>query len=212
MVRLPQNESKHIDWTLGLKCDHWVWPWTWPWPRFFKVKYRICYISAKNGRIATKQKANISIEPYGSNETIGFDLDHDLDLNFSRWNIEFAISQPKMVRLPRNEKQTYRLNSRAQMWPSGLTLTFKVKYTICYISAKNGPIATKQKANIWSELKGSNLPDSDRGDFSCRGAIDSSSFLRSSIKFEGHTGQKIADFYPNWAFPDYNSSLNSLRG
>ena len=46
----------------------------------------------------------------------------DLDLDFSRSNMEFAISQPKMVRLPRNEKQTYRLNSRAQMWPSGLTL------------------------------------------------------------------------------------------
>ena len=28
----------------------------------------------------------------------------------------------KMVRLPRNEKQTYRLISRPQMWPSGLTL------------------------------------------------------------------------------------------
>ena len=27
-----------------------------------------------------------------------------------------------MVRLPRNEKQTYRLISRPQMWPSGLTL------------------------------------------------------------------------------------------
>ena len=27
-----------------------------------------------------------------------------------------------MVRLPRNDKQTYRLNSRFQMWPSGLTL------------------------------------------------------------------------------------------
>ena len=46
----------------------------------------------------------------------------DLDLDFSRENMEFAISQPKMVRLPRNEKQTYRLNSRAQMWPSSLTL------------------------------------------------------------------------------------------
>ena len=145
--------------------------------------------------------------------------------------MEFAISQPKMVQLPRNKKQTYRLNPRAQMGPSGLTLTmtltsifqgqiwnllylsqkwsdchetkskhidwtlglkcdhrvwpwpwpwpifFKVKYTICYISAKNGPIATKQKANIWSELKGSNLPDSDRGDFSCRRAVDSSSFV-----------------------------------
>ena len=54
--------------------------------------------------------------------TIGFDLGHDLDLEFSRSNIELAISQPKMVRLPRNEKQTYRLISRPQVWPSGLTL------------------------------------------------------------------------------------------
>ena len=51
------------------------------------------------------------------------DFRGDLDLDFSRSNVEFAISQPKMVRLPRNEKQTYRLNSRAQMWPSGLTMT-----------------------------------------------------------------------------------------
>ena len=43
------------------------------------------------------------------------DFRRDLDLDFSRSNIEFAISQPKMVRLPRNEKQTYRLNSRTQM-------------------------------------------------------------------------------------------------
>ena len=48
--------------------------------------------------------------------------DLDLDLDFSRSNMEFAISLSKMVRLPRNKKQTYRLNSRAQMWPSGLTL------------------------------------------------------------------------------------------
>ena len=95
---------------------------SWPWPRFFKVKYGICYISAKNGPIATKRKANIAIELWGSNVTSGFDLGHDLDLEFSRSNIEFAISQPKMVRFPRNEKQTYRLNSGAQMWPAGLTL------------------------------------------------------------------------------------------
>ena len=95
---------------------------SWPLPRFFKVKYGICYISAKNGPIATKRKANIAIELWGSNVTSGFDLGHDLDLEFSRSNIEFAISQPKMVRFPRNEKQTYRLNSGAQMWPAGLTL------------------------------------------------------------------------------------------
>ena len=35
-------------------------------------------------------------------------------------------------------------------------------------------------------------------------------FSRSSAKFQGRTGQKIADFDPNWAFPDCNSILNSL--
>ena len=34
-------------------------------------------------------------------------------------------------------------------------------------------------------------------------------FSRSCLKFQGHTPLKIVEFYPNWAFPDYNSSLNS---
>ena len=33
-------------------------------------------------------------------------------------------------------------------------------------------------------------------------------FPRSSIKFQGHTGQKLNDLDPNLAFPDCNSSLN----
>ena len=69
-----KTKSKHIDWTLGLKCDQRVWPWPWPWPWIFKVKYRICYISAKNGPIATKRKANILIELQASNVTNGMDL------------------------------------------------------------------------------------------------------------------------------------------
>ena len=35
-------------------------------------------------------------------------------------------------------------------------------------------------------------------------------FSRSSVKFQGRNGQNIADFEPNWAFPDRNSRLNSL--
>ena len=49
-------------------------------------------MSAKNGPIATKQKANISIELKTSN------VGHDLDLEFSRSNMEFAISQSKVIR------------------------------------------------------------------------------------------------------------------
>ena len=58
--------------------------------------------------------------------TIGFDLCHDLDLEFSRSNIEIAISQPKMVRLPRNEKQTYRFNSKA----SNVTIMFDLDHNL----------------------------------------------------------------------------------
>ena len=72
-------------------------------------------ISAKNGAIATKRKANISIDVKALNVTIEFDFGHDIDLAFSRSNVEFAISLSKMVRLPRNEKQTYRLNPKTQM-------------------------------------------------------------------------------------------------
>ena len=93
-----ETKSKHIDWIQGLKCDHGVWPWPWPWPWLFKVKYGICYISVKNGPIATKQKANILIELKALNVTMGFDLGHDLDLDFSRSNMEFAISQSKVIR------------------------------------------------------------------------------------------------------------------
>ena len=57
-----ETKSKHIDWTLGFKWDHRVWPWPWPWPWIFKVKYRIGYISAKNGPIAMKRNANTLTE------------------------------------------------------------------------------------------------------------------------------------------------------
>ena len=43
-----ETKSKHVDWNLGLKCDHRVWPWPWPWPWIFKVKCGISYISVKN--------------------------------------------------------------------------------------------------------------------------------------------------------------------
>ena len=115
-------KKANIDWSQDLKCDHRVWPWSWPWPWIFKVKYGIGFISGKNGAIAMKRKANISIDLKTSNATIRFDLGQDLDLEFSRSNMELTISLPKIVRLPRNEKQTHRLKSRPQMWSSDLTL------------------------------------------------------------------------------------------
>ena len=125
-IIIMKQKANVVDWTLSLKCDHRIWYWPWPWPYIFKLKYGICYILAKNGPIATKQKANISIELVASNVTIRFDLGHDLDFEFSRSNLEFAISRPKMVWLPQNGKYTIRMNWRPQ-WPSSLTLAMTLK-------------------------------------------------------------------------------------
>ena len=55
-----------------------------------------------------------------------------------------------MVLLPRNEMQTYHLNSGPQMRPSGMTLTlnFQGQYWICYILRQNDQIVMKQKKCI----------------------------------------------------------------
>ena len=86
------------------------------------------------------------------------DFRHDLDLQFSRSNIKFAISQPKMVRLPWNEKQTYRLNSRPQIWPWGLTLAMTLTlefqgqiWNLLYLSQKWSDChETKSKHIDWT--------------------------------------------------------------
>ena len=53
--------------------------------------WNLLYLS-QNGPIATKQKANKSIELKALNMTTRFDLGHGLDLKFLRSNMEFAIS------------------------------------------------------------------------------------------------------------------------
>ena len=83
-----KTKSKYIDWILGLKCDHQIWPWPWPWPWIFKVKYGICYISTKSGLIARKWKAKIFIELQAPDVTNGhgiFKIKCDLDLWPHTW-------------------------------------------------------------------------------------------------------------------------------
>ena len=181
-------KSKHIHWTLGIKCDHRIWPWQWPWPWRFKVTYGICYISAKNGAIATKRKAKISIDVKASNVTIEFDLGHELDLEFSRSNVEFAISLPTTVRSPRNEKQTYRLNPGTQMWPSDLTLAITLTlnfqsqiWNLIYLNEKwSDCYETKSKISI--ELQASNVTNGFDLEFSRSNVILTIWWPRSGVR------------------------------
>ena len=87
------------------------------------------------------------------------DFCHDLDLEFSRSDMEFAISQSKIVDSHVNEKQTYRLNSRPQMWPSGLTLAMTLTlnfqdqaWNLLYLNQKWSDChETKSKHIDWTQ-------------------------------------------------------------
>ena len=91
----------------------------------------------------------------------------------------FAISWPKMVQLPWNEKQTYRLNSRPQMWPLGLnfaiTLTLNFQDQIKRDASYSDSWPWLRPFGDQGEVLYKDLPDSDRGDLWCRRAVDSSS-------------------------------------
>ena len=55
-----EMKSKHIDWILGIKCNHWVWPWPWPRPWIFKVRLWNSHISGIGGPIDIEQKGAIN--------------------------------------------------------------------------------------------------------------------------------------------------------
>ena len=155
---------------LGLKWDYKFWPRPWPWPLIFKVKYGICYISAKNGLIVTKQKANIDW-------TLSLKLDHQVWHWPWPWplifKVEYGICYISAKNGPIGTKQKANISSenlslkwdyKFWLWPWPWPLIFKVKYGICYISARNGLIATKRKANKSIELLASNVTMTLKGE------------------------------------------------
>ena len=137
-----ETKSKLIDWTrmwssdltlamtltMNFQCQIW----------------NLLYLS-KNG--------NISIELLALNVTIWFDLGYGHDLQFSRSNIQFITSQPKVVRLPLNK--------------TNIAIELKSWLTIEY---DLGHDLERWGVRIYR------ISDSDRGDFRCRCAVDSSSF------------------------------------
>ena len=127
--------------TTFLSVLHYSQVW-WHWPIYYLIRFwsilnvtlifqiwNLLYLS-QTCPVVTKQKAYISPELLASNVTLGLDIGHDLDLEFSRPNMGFAIPRSQKVQVTWNEKQTYRLNSRSQLWPSGFTLTMTLKWKV----------------------------------------------------------------------------------
>ena len=163
-----ETKSKHIDWTLGFKCDHQVWPWPWPWPWIFKVKYQIGYISAKNGAMATKRKASKHIS-----WTLGLKYDHQIwPLPWPwRWifkvKYEICYISTKSGPIATKQKANISIWTLGLKCDNGFDLGHDINIWIFKVICDLDHLVTKVRCK--------DLPDSDRGDFRCRRAVDSSS-------------------------------------
>ena len=146
-----KTKSKHIYWSQDLKYDHWVtlamaltlnfqgqiWYWLYlcqKWPDCHEMK--------------SKHRLNFRLQMWPSDFTFGCDL----DLEFSRSNMRFAISQPKVVQWPRNEKllniSIWTLGLKCDQWvwpwpwPWYLNLQGHVILTIWWPRCKDYQIVT----------------------------------------------------------------------
>ena len=140
-----RTESKHIDWTP--RPQMWpsglFWPWPWPWPWICNVKYGISYISAKSGPIATKRKANISIELQASNDNLdlwNLKVKRDLDLWPHTWPMGLTLT----------------IILTFEIWSSNVTLTFDHTHDLDHgFSWSNFEIAVSQNGRAdWHCSKG----------------------------------------------------------
>ena len=86
LVDCRGTKSEHIDWILGLQCDHRVWLWSWSWPRIFKGQFLKSCISGIAGPNNVKWKGRKSIGCWVNNVTLTFGHMHGLNHRFSRSN------------------------------------------------------------------------------------------------------------------------------
>ena len=161
-------KSKHIDWSQDHKCDHRTWPWPWPWPWIFKVKYRIGYISAINGPIASNWKSE------HIDWTLGLKCDHQVWPWLWPWPWIFKVKYEICYISTKSGAIATRQKANISIWTIGLKcdngfdlghdLDIWIFKVICDLD------------HLVTKVRCEDLPDSDQGDFSCRRAVNSSSF------------------------------------
>ena len=118
----------------------------------FKVKFRNSFIFGIVGMIDVKWKGSELIWYWAYCMTLPFDHTHDLDLGVSRSESEIALSQEWGGRLTMNEEEFW-VTKKKKIMTMILTCVTMVR---------------------WADV-----PDSDRGDFRRRRAVQISSFFNS---------------------------------
>ena len=182
-----ETKSKHIYWSQDLKCDH--------------RGLTLDMTSPLNFQGQIWNSLYLSEKWSDCHETKSKHIDWSQDLKcdhrvwpwtwpwpwISRSNMELAISLPKMVRSPLNEKQTGPIATKRKanilIWTLGLKYDQWVwpwwwPWINIWILKVIGDLD-----HLVTKVRCKDLPDSDWGDFRCRRAVDSSSYIWSQYGY-----------------------------
>ena len=174
---------------------------------FFKVKHYFGHISGMVGPIDVKRKGSALVGYWVQYVTLTFDLPHDLDLGC--FKVKFRNSS--ICRIVGLIDVKWKGSELIWYWANCMTLPFDHTHDLDLgVSRSESKIALSQE---WGSLLTMNekdashpfmtmiltcvtmvgwadVPDSDRGDFRRRRAVDISSFFRSSVRLR-NGGQNL---------------------
>ena len=146
-----ETKRKCIGWILDTICDLDLWPHWWPWPWMFQGQISKELYRRNCWSDWCEMKRKWVIWYWADCMTLPFDHNHNLDLGVSRSESEIALSQKWGGRWTMNEKD----GSHPVILTSSMILT-------CV-----------------TMVGSADVPDSDRGDFRCRCAVDISGLTMS---------------------------------
>ena len=155
LVRLMWNERKCISWILGIICDLDLWHHLWPWP----------YVSRSNFEIAVSQELLL------------------VWCEMKRKRIDRILGWLRYMILPFAFDHTHDLDlgvSRSESWIT-LSQEWDGRLTWNEMNVSH-PFMTMILTRV-TMLGWADVPDSDRGDFKRRRAVDISSFENSQMHF-----------------------------
>ena len=172
-----ETKSKHIDWSLDLKCDHGVWPWTWPWPWIFKGQiWNWLYLCQKWSDCHKTKSKHIDW-------TLGLKCDHQIWPWLWPWPWIFKVKYEFLYISTKTGPIATKRKANILIWTLGLKydqwvwpwpwpwINIWILKVICDL----GHLVTKVRCK--------DLPDNDWGDFRCRCAVDSSSWITRRQNF-----------------------------
>ena len=163
------TKSKYIDWSQGLTCDHRVWPWPWPWPWMFNSNMEFPISLPKMAWLPRNEKKlyRLNSRPQIWPADLTLTMTLTLDFQGQIWNLLYLNHKCSDCHETRSKHIDWTPGLKCDQW-----VDFGHDFDIWVFKVKC------DLDHLVTNVRYKEIPDSDRGDFRCRRAVDSFSWFR----------------------------------